>query len=175
MSTSSCIRKSGSQLRGSKWSRRTSVYSATVNGINQATVITEKIDLGLPSTDVNVQPWDGWGPTCRKVCRSMAVFYGWEKGISADRSATRSSEVECDLPEGAFVRLYCFLCHGWSFIWACCRSLQLQQKVCCNHWHFAKGLLCRCVQFFYDVTRSMGSNRTLVRLLLRWRRRSTGG
>jgi hypothetical protein len=49
------------------------VYSATVNGINQATVITEKIDLGLPSTDVNVAalrwlrsnvqeglPIDGW-------------------------------------------------------------------------------------------------------------------
>ena len=60
------------------------VDSATVNGINQATVITEKIDL--PSTDVNVAalrwlrshvkeglPIDGWVLDERKAYRQIAV------------------------------------------------------------------------------------------------------
>ena len=75
--------------------------SATTNLINQATLITEK--LQLPSTDTNVAVLR----TLRSKCPSQDLV-GW---VLDEKKANGKA---------------CFLYHGGSFLWARISSLQLQ-------------------------------------------------
>ena len=119
------------------------VDSATVNGINTASSVSEKLDL--PSTDVNVsalrwlrsnvidQPISGWVLDERKAYRQIAIRPDHRRwSVIALRQPCSGRD--------------CILRHDRPFLWAGILGLQLQQEIGGDHGHPEEDLWGGCFQ-----------------------------